>query len=180
MATPIDGLVQRHRELSEYLVRQKEISLRSEADSQFRKTLLLSVASYFENELTDAIVAVVSECVGTAVPILEFVKNKAIARQYHTFFAWDRPNANSFFGLFGGSFRDFISEEVRRSPKRTDAIKAFLELGNLRNQMVHQNFATFPLEKTVDEIYELYKRGLEFVEQFPADLRQYCTTLTRP
>jgi hypothetical protein len=37
--------------------------------------------------------------------------------------------------------------------------------------MVHQDYASFPLDKTLEEIYELYRKGLFFVEKLPNDLR---------
>lgn len=50
------------------------------------------------------------------------------------------------------------------------AIKAFLELGNERNLLVHQDFATFPMEKTLEEVYSLYQTGFKFVEYLPVAL----------
>lgn len=44
-------------------------------------------------------------------------------------------------------------------------MKSFLEIGHLRNILVHSNFASYSLlDKTVEEIYELYNEGLGFVE----------------
>ena len=47
--------------------------------------------------------------------LVSFVNNKAISRQYHTYFSWKDTNANSFFGLFGDIFSNFIKQEVRNS-----------------------------------------------------------------
>ena len=174
MATVIDGLVESHRLLSGYLDSQKQLSLRIDSDAHFRKTLLLSAASYFETQIKDSIVTFVADYAAAAEPILEFVKNKAIERQYHTYFSWNAANANTFFGLFGGGFKEFMLAEIKAKPTLGTSIKTFLELGELRNQLVHQNFATFPLDKTVDEIYALYEKGLSFVEEFPKCLREYC------
>jgi RiboL-PSP-HEPN len=102
------------------------------------------------------------------------VKNKALARQYHTFFNWDARNANSFFGLFGGDFKDFMTAKVEDDSTLEAGIKAFLQLGDSRNELVHENFATFALDKTAEEIYELYKKALRFVEVFPMTLSEFC------
>ncbi|RRR67698.1 MAG: hypothetical protein EI684_18570 [Candidatus Viridilinea halotolerans] len=106
-------------------------------------------------------------------PVLNFVKNKGLERQYHTLFDWERRNANKFFSLFGSDFRDFMSAVIREEPGIDAAIRAFLELGETRNQLVHQNFANFPLEKTADEIYELYKTAVVFVDEIPIKLREF-------
>ena len=39
--------------------------------------------------------------------------------------------------------------------------------------MVHLDFATFALEKTLDEIYASYKKALLFVEGFAELLRKH-------
>ena len=52
------------------------------------------------------------------------------------------------------------------------SIKAFLEVGRERNRLVHQNFASFVLEKTAAEIFELYEHALYFVDLIPTRLRQ--------
>jgi hypothetical protein len=64
-----------------------------------------------------------------------------------------------------------MSLKTKASEELTESIKAFLELGNERNRMVHQDFASFPLDKTLDEIYHLYQKGLFFVENLPRELR---------
>ena len=43
-------------------------------------------------------------------------------------------------------------------------MKAFLEIGNLRNQLAHQNLLCFNLEKTFDELIDLNKKALAFLE----------------
>jgi hypothetical protein len=42
-------------------------------------------------------------------------------------------------------------------------INAFLELGQLRNCLVHQNFAEYAIEKSSDEICDLCRQADEFV-----------------
>lgn len=105
--------------------------------------------------------------------VLAFFKSKAIERQYHTYFDWKERKANSFFRLFGAGFRDFMIAEVKSDELLNKAIQSFLELGDVRNSLVHQDYANFYLEKTVDEIYGLYKLGLGFVEALPQKLKLY-------
>lgn len=149
------------------------MSLQNNVESDFRKTLLLSVASYFETALSESLTDLFSEKTGAAEPMVEFVRNKAIARQYHTFFNWDARNASAFFGLFGVNFRQFMVAQVDNDSVLDSSIRAFLELGSLRNNLLHQNFAIFPLDKTVKEIYALYRDALSFVEAFPNKVRSF-------
>ena len=162
--TIIDRLYTEFKELLSYLYEKGEISFLITADEYFRKALLLAAASYFERRICDDLISFTSEISDKNEILVEFVKNKAIARQYHTFFNWNASNANQFFGLFGGSFYDSIKSEVNNDDGLAGAIKAFMELGSERNRLVHQDFGTFPLEKTSDEIYKLYETALPFVK----------------
>jgi hypothetical protein len=158
--------------LISYLDQGNQPSLRSTVDENFRKALLLAAASYFEHRIVNDILAFVRESSSENSLLVEFVNNKAISRQYHTFFNWNETNANQFFGLFGTTFKNFIKQELRSDDQLSSSIKAFLEIGRERNRLVHQDFGTFSLEKTSDEIYELYKSALTFVESIPSKLRE--------
>src|SRR5271167_4148577 len=115
MPTIIDRLYDDNRSLLEHLNKAGEVSLASIVNEGFRKALALSAASYFESLIQDAIVRVVDQCTSGADGVLEFVKNKAVERQYHTYFDWDRSNANKFFGLFGAGFKEFMTKKVQAS-----------------------------------------------------------------
>lgn len=170
--TVIDRLYEENRILLEYLQGQGEISFQSYVDNHFRKTLVLSIASYFEDILKQGIIELAQESMGDENPLFYFLRNKAVERQYHTYFNWEGKTANQFFGLFGSTFKDFMNQDSS-GVSQSDAIRAFLEIGKTRNQLVHQNFVVFPLEKTAEEIYTLYQAALPFVEEFPNKLRQF-------
>ena len=65
-----------------------------------------------------------SQCAGHAL-----VRNKAVSRQYHTWFEWRGSNANSFFGLFGSDFRDFMKARIRRDGDLDDSVARFSSSG---------------------------------------------------
>lgn len=79
----------------------------------------------------------------------------------------------NFLGLFGSEFKQMMGERIRASEELKNSIRAFLEVGNERNKLVHQDFASFSLEKTLDEIYALYRQSLLFVESLSAHLREF-------
>lgn len=162
METIIDIQFNENQELLEFLGLHNEISYRTDMDNKLKKILLLTIASYFEKEITGLVVDYVSRKTEKNELIVYFLVNKAIERQYHTYFNWSGSNANSFFGLFGRNFKIEAKKEVKEK-ELDSAVKAFLELGRLRNEMVHQNAGTFTIEKTTKEIYELYKIALPFV-----------------
>lgn len=161
--TIIDRLYKDFFELITFLDQAGEVSLRIVADSTFKKTLALSAASYFEDEIRRILLDMVEKKSNSDAILSNFVKNKAIARQYHSFFQWKEKNANSFWGLFGDEFRDEVKRDVRENDALSDSIKSFLELGDLRNELAHLNFANFILDKTADEVFSMYKNALIFI-----------------
>jgi aspartyl-tRNA synthetase len=171
--TIVDQLYAEFQNLVSYLNEQSEISFRVLADANFRKALLLAAASYFERRVCDEILSFVKETSSNNEPVVELVKNKAISRQYHTFFNWESPNANTFFSMFGESFKTFMADEVKNNGNLAEAIRAFIEIGRERNRLVHQDFGTFSLEKTTEEIYQLYRTALPFVQSIPEKLRSW-------
>lgn len=105
--------------------------------------------------------------------VTEFVRNKAVERQFHSYFGWSGNNANSFFGLFGRGFKSHMDRRVREEEEYRQAIRAFLELGNDRNRLVHQDFGTFSLEKTSEEIYSHYRQARLFVDSLESCFDEY-------
>jgi phage/plasmid-associated DNA primase len=159
----IDKLYQEHKSVLDYLENNVEVSLRNITDDTFKKLLVLSAASYFEQVLQDLIVQFVSnQCRGDET-VISLTKAKVIDRQYHTYFDWDGKNANKFFALFGSTFSDSAKEEVSNDEALDNSIKAFLELGKTRNALVHLNAAAYFLEKTAEEIYQMYVKATYFV-----------------
>ena len=145
-----------------YLEQKVEISFLSDYGDIFSKTLLLSVASYFEYEIKQIIHKIL--LTSSSKILEEFIEKKALNRQYHTFFNWDGGNANSFFALFGQDFSNFMKEKVRANEELEESIKDFLLLGKTRNELVHRNYAMFNMNMTVEEIFKRFKSALIFID----------------
>lgn len=177
-ASPIERLVEDNRTLVDYLRAQGEISFASTVEDNFRKMLLLACASYFEHRLTQDLEAFFKENIGDSSPILNFIRNKAMKRQYHTFFDWNATNANQFFGLFGSDFQRQMKDAVDTDEQLSSAIKAFIRIGQDRNRLVHNNFATQVLESSSEEIYAQYKQALYFLQVFPKKLADFTNDET--
>jgi hypothetical protein len=168
--TPVDRLFDEASAIVKVLEDKPEPSLQIAAAENLRKILLLAAASHFENKVCALVLEFVRESTGGSVLVEEFVRNKAVARQYHTWFDWDTSNANKFFRLFGPTFLAVMDEQVKSSTELRDSIGAFLEIGRERNLLLHQDYATFAMEKTMEEIYTLYKKALLFIEKLPLEL----------
>ena len=170
--TIVDRLYKEIKELQKFLEEQSEISFATFSDSNFRKSLLLSSASFFEKEIKRIIEEFTNEKTQNNFALIAFLKNKAIARQYHTFFNWNDNNANSFFGLFGSDFKEHMKKLIKADDEINKYVKAFLEIGKERNRLVHQDFGNFTLEKTTDEIFDLHSKAVKFVEIFETEIKE--------
>ena len=165
----------------EYLKSRNQLTMLSRVEDAFGKTLIVAAASYFEVRLTQIILDLYRESTRHAEPLVEFVRNQAIGTRFAQLFNWsDAANGNSFYGLFGKNFSDDMKSRVRGSRRLDDSVKAFLEIGDLRNRMVHRNFADFQLEKTVEEVYSLYQTAAFFLDEFPDAVRQFAETAQGP
>jgi hypothetical protein len=168
--TIIDKQYDSGNSLVDYLKNQQQLTFYNEAENNFRKIILLSAASYFEKEISETVIEFAKTHSGNDDLVISIIKQKAVSRQYHTYFAWDKANANSFFGLFGEDFKNKMIQKVKADNRLDESIKAFLEIGNERNKMVHQNFAEIVIDKTAEEIYKLYQSALYFIDTMKKEL----------
>lgn len=171
----IERLCEEHDELIEHLLTTGKITWKSRADDQFAKALLLAVASRFEARLTDCVVEIFQNATDGSEALVSFVRKEAVERRYHTWFSWDAKNANSFFRSFGEEFKNAMEAKVKNDPDLDDAVRAFLELGRLRNELVHEDYATFSMQKTPVEVLERYRAAARFVDWFADDLQEHVT-----
>lgn len=160
----VDSLYNDTVALDAFLMTQNELSFRVTVDNNFRKAILLASASHFENEISNLILNF-AKTVTSDEKIINFIKNKAISRQYHSFFSWESKNCNSFLGVFGEEFKTTFSNKVKLDKDLDQSIKDFLEIGNERNRLVHQDFGNFTIEKTANEIYSLHMSAKLFIAE---------------
>lgn len=160
----VESIIEEYKGIVDFLAGQKQPSLQSDVNKYFTKILVLSAASYFEEQIQTILVEFVSAASSKDPLVTSFLKKKAINRQYHTYFNWTGKNANSFFTLFGDEFKRKLEAEIKADAKLDKSVKAFLEIGDLRNRLVHNNFAAYSLNpKTSDEIFKLYEEAVNFI-----------------
>jgi hypothetical protein len=177
METPVDVLYNEYRSLSAYLKEKGEVSFHLSIEVQYKKSLVMAAASYFEGEVLRKIEEYYSEKSNGDDTALAFVRNKAIKRQYHSYFSWDKTNGyTQFFGLLGQEFQSFMKAEAKRDTSLTPALEAFISIGNERNLLAHLNYASYDVTKTIDEIYALYETALYFVTHLSDFLRKHSVT----
>jgi len=170
--TPVDVIYSEYLSIVSFLDSNQQPSLSSDVNRNFKKVIAFSSGSYFEHRIQDILIEFVSRETNNSTLAINFFKKKAIGMQYHTYFSWgekDDPskfgkNANTFFSLFGDDFKKQVEAEIKESPDLETAVKSFLEIGHLRNILAHSNFAAYDIEnRTANEIFELYQKGLPFI-----------------
>jgi hypothetical protein len=128
----VDRIYQDNLDLLNFLEEKREPSFMIQFNTVFTKTMLLSSASYFEHEICRMIQAYIGRKTQNDDCIISIIKQKAIERQYHTYFAWknwESGNINTFFSLFREAFKEKRSQEVKTNDDLKSAVKAFLEIG---------------------------------------------------
>lgn len=163
----VRAIYEDNRQLLEYLQENQEVSFANSVENILPKVLLLATASHLEHELQNLILEYFREITGNQECAVSFVERKAVTRQYHTYFQWDTGNANAFFALFGDDFKSTVRGLLKADEELAAAVRDFVSIGSLRNQLVHQNYAMFIMENTAEEIMRMYESALKFVERFP-------------
>lgn len=177
MGTIVDKLYGEYAAIVGMMDQYNAVSFRNTLNENFRKTLLLCAASHFEFRVTTDVISFSAEVAGGNTMIPSLVKNKAVSRQYHTWFNWNASNANTFFAMFGEDFKAHMTGFLEQDSNLTKSIADFLEIGRERNRLVHQDYGSFFLEKTAEEIFGLYISGMVFVDFVPKALRDFSTKL---
>ena len=162
-SSKIAALQREYLELIDFCREHGQVSFEMYINNTYKKALLLSAASYFEFEISAAVHNFADLTSKSNLELVSLVDNKAIKRQYHTYFKWDSSNANNFWGLFGDTFKRKMQALIKER-KLEEAEVAFLKLGNQRNELVHGNYAEYQLNDTFEEIYAKYEKACEFVE----------------
>ncbi len=164
MSNIIDSLYTDISRLLNQLSTDGDLSMHSFANENLRKVLLLSAASFFETRICLALETFSRVHSNNHPGIQSLIKKKAIDRQYHTHFDWKKKNAGAFFALFGEVCQKQLKSDVDKDADLKIGLTAFLDLGGTRNELVHQNFAAFPFDKTADEVYSLFQQADLFVK----------------
>jgi len=157
----VDEFYDNYVSLLKLLEAKREISLQSWAGEFFRRIIVLVAANHLESEVKSILRNLVKTKSGE--PKLESFLDASMERQYHTYFQWNKRNANAFLGRFGKSFKEAVERDVEDNEELEVSIKAFMEIGDLRNTLLHEKLLEVTLEKSVDDFYQLHNKALLFI-----------------
>ncbi len=150
-----------------------EVSLRTSIFNNYRKSLILVSASYFEKNLNKKLLTLISKRSKSSEILQRFLENQALNRKYHTLFDWDKLNANRFFKLFGNEFASFMTRKIRNDEKLEKGIKSFMEIGQLRNSMLHDDYGSFQIEKNPEEVFTSFLEAQYFLHSLPILFKEF-------
>lgn len=145
------------KKIKEILFDSSELSLGVAFEGIMQKYFALSVSSSFEHRIVNAILKYAELHSDKMKYNYNLIRTKAVKRQYHTYFNWEQKNANSFFALFGYECRETYIREKKENENLRNGELSFLELGRLRNELVHFDFITYPFPLTMEEIKGKYE-----------------------
>lgn len=161
----VDAIYHDHELIVSHLNNAGEVSFSSTLEGTLPKVMLLAAASNLEAQVKGMLIEFVKRAAGDSEEVVSFLRNKAIERQYHSLFDWNKRNANQFFGLFGEEFKNRVQAHVDSDPEFQQSIRDFLDLGNARNGLVHGDYATFPMEKSASDVLRQYTSACRFVKK---------------
>lgn len=139
------------------------------ANDLARKALAVAAASAFESDITALLESFADQVTSGNDYCSSLIRTRIVARQYHQLFDWKTTSAGGFFANFGKEARKFYDDSVRADALLGQAVRDFLDLGNLRNEIVHIDFSTYAMNKTIQDIITQYRsarRFLNFLEKF--------------
>ena len=168
-----------YRSIQNYLTQTGQPSFASDVNRYFKKIFVLAAASLFEHQLTSILMEMASTLSNGDERLVYFLKRQAISQRYHQLFDWgetDNPeipgrSGKHFFRLFGDDFHKAVQHDLAAKPEIQSALEDFLEIGHLRNILVHNNFAIYEIDTlTSEEILAKSENATGFVTYIKAKL----------
>lgn len=168
---PIEQLKSNFDQIHKILLENNNPSLASDIDNYYKKTLILSIASQNEKQIYEILYDFVKHKSNNDEKIISFLKMQAIYGKFHQLFEWGNnddlepgKNANKFFRLFGATFLSEAKIEISKNNQLDVGIKSFIEIGHLRNLLIHNDFTTYEINtKTTDDVFTLFKNTKFFI-----------------
>jgi hypothetical protein len=117
------------------------------------KTLLLAGASYFERKVLSAVQTYLDKSTQSSV-LRHFVYHQAVDRKFFSLFDFSAKakNISPFLGKFGQGFSTWAEKDMPKKGVDKESQLTFVNFCRLRNSLVHGNYATFAINKTLAEV----------------------------
>jgi hypothetical protein len=165
----LQALSERH-DLSSYL----------DVNQLVTKSMLMSCASFYEDEVT-RIVRNVLDAGNHTGSVRKWLNETAVDGQFYKWFNFrGATNTNGFLAKFGKEFKDNTRRLLESKDKRKQAEQAFLDLCQKRNECVHRNYAAYSLDLTIQEIYDKHKLAMSYIRVIDCAARNWLIVVAQP
>jgi hypothetical protein len=165
----LQALSERH-DLSSYL----------DVNQLVAKSMLMSCASFYEDEIT-RIVRSVLDAGHHTEPVRKWLNETAVDGQFYKWFDFrNAKNTSNFLGKFGKEFKANTRRLLDSRDKRKQAEQAFLDLCQKRNECVHRNYAAYSLDLTIQEIYNKHKMAMSYIRVIDCAARKWLIVVAQP
>ncbi len=163
----VDRIYRDSAQIAEYLAADRP-ALSASASAIFREYLASASASHVEKRVKTALLDYARESTGGNERMARFI-DSAITRGggYHTLFAWDSANAQSFWQLFGDAFGANLKDAVNGDAALSAGAAAFIELADDRDRLTRGEMGASAYAKTSAQIRAAYQSALTFAESLP-------------
>lgn len=130
----------------------------------YHKHLLVAAASSLEDLVKSEVEAIFTK--QGDIRLGTFIAKQVMARGYHSLFDWKNGSAKGFFSSFGTECAAAFKEALQNDEKYYREHEAFMLLGNLRNHVVHNDYAGYTIDLTPNEVIVKYRLGTAFIDSF--------------
>ncbi|MDI6838333.1 MAG: HEPN domain-containing protein [Rhizobiaceae bacterium] len=159
---PVEVFYDDQNSILDSLVSSGQVSLASDFRNIFSKSLVIVSASYFESYFREIVQQALRKH-SLNDKVFNFGVNKGVERQYHTWFDWKGGRVNPFFAMFGEECINKYKTDCDGDSALKNSAKNFIEIGQSRNLIVHDNFLTYNLNKTPDEVLSGVRSSILFL-----------------
>lgn len=129
------------------------------------KHLLLAAASYLEYQMMAAIENNFESCWGEHSNYWTFVKRQGFTKSFYKLFEIKNHSDTKFLASFGiENWRDQIRANFESEIEYDQVKMDFFKILDIRNDLVHNNYANGKIEFTVSDIIGKFRNAEKFVE----------------
>lgn len=144
------------------------------------KVLLLAGTSYFERQIISSI----EDWINAETPSIaarHFVRRQAVERKFFSLFDFsaNSKNIKAFLSKFGPDYHKWAQEDMKLELVDESAQETFINFCRLRNSLIHNNYATYNIDKTIEEIWGEFKKAEIQVRWIENSFRRFSLTLAK-
>ena len=175
----VERIYKELREIGEIVRASNDISTISAYGEHSAKALLLAGASYFERQIISSIERWMdTETQSSAAR--HFIRHQAVERKFFSLFDFsaNTRNVRAFLAKFGSDYNQWAQEDMRVAAVNENIQETFINFIRLRNSLVHNNYATNNIDKTIEEIWDEFKKAEILVTWVEGSFRRFASTLT--